>query len=223
MTPRTVKPNQRPSRRIFPAVGGRHRILSDDEIRALFKACPDMGTFGAIVRVLLLTAQRREKVAAMKWEDIVDGEWRIPLEDREKSNAGTLLLPKMVLDIIEQQPRLAGNPHVFAAAKGNGPFNSFSQRKDELDAKLPDMEPWVLHDLRRTARTLMAKASIADNIAERVLGHAILGVHGVYNRHAYLTEKADALNRLATLIERILNPPEPNVIAMPTSASKKRR
>jgi integrase len=114
-------------------------------------------------------------------------------------------------------------PYHVTEDKGNGPFNSFSQRKDELDAKLPDMEPWVLHDLRRTARTLMAKAGIADNIAERVLGHAILGVHGVYNRHAYLTEKADALNRLATLIERILNPPEPNVIAIPTSASKKRR
>jgi integrase len=159
----------------------------------------------------------------MKWDDIVGSEWRIAIEDREKSNAGTLRLPKIVLDIIEQQPRLAGNPHVFAAGKGNGPFNSFSQRKDELDAKVPNMEPWVIHDLRRTARSPMAKAGVADNIAERVLGHAIPGVHGVYNRHDCLDEKAEALHKLSALVERILNPPEPNVIAMPTSARKKRR
>jgi len=53
----------------------------------------------------------------------------------------------------------------------------------------------------------MAKAGVADNIAERVLGHVIGGVQGIYNRHAYLAEKADALQRLATLVETILNPP----------------
>jgi hypothetical protein len=54
----------------------------------------------------------------------------------------------------------------------------------------------------------MARARVADNVAERVLGHAIPGVHGIYNRHAYFDEKADALARLATLVETIWNPPE---------------
>jgi hypothetical protein len=54
----------------------------------------------------------------------------------------------------------------------------------------------------------MAKAGVADNVAERVLGHAIPGIHGIYNRHDYFAEKADALQRLATLVETILNPPE---------------
>jgi integrase len=204
--------------------GGRDRVLDDGEIRALFTACTNMGTFGAIVKVLLLTGQRREKVATMKWDDVVDGEWKIAAEDREKSNAGTLRLPKMVLDIIEQQPRIANSPYVFAAGKGDGPFNSFSQRKAELDKKLPGMAPWVLHDLRRTARTRMVEAGVGDNVAERVLGHAISGVHGVYNRHAYVDEKADALSKLAALIERIVNPPaDDNVVSMPTPARKKRR
>ena len=70
------------------------------------------------------------------------------------------------------------------------------------------MPHWTLHDLRRTARSLMAKVGVADNIAERVLGHAIGGVEGIYNRHAYFDEKADALARLATLVETILNPPD---------------
>ena len=73
----------------------------------------------------------------MRWDDIVDGVWTIQNDEREKSNAGSLQLPKAVIDIIEAQPRIAGNPYVFAAGKGNGPLNSFSQRKDEIDAKLP--------------------------------------------------------------------------------------
>jgi len=79
--------------------------------------------------------------------------------------------------------------------------------KDALAEKL-DMPHWTLHDLRRTARSLMAKAGVADNVAERVLGHAIPGIHGIYNRYEYANEKADALQRLATLVETILNPPD---------------
>jgi integrase len=70
------------------------------------------------------------------------------------------------------------------------------------------MPRWTLHDLRRTARSLMARAGIADNIAERTLGHVINGVEGVYNRYDYVAEKTDALARLATLVETILNPPD---------------
>jgi integrase len=78
--------------------GGEHkrkRFLNDDELRALWKAADDMGTFGALVRVLLTTGQRLGKVAEMRWQDIADdGEWRIPSEAREKTNAGTLKLPQ---------------------------------------------------------------------------------------------------------------------------------
>jgi integrase len=72
------------------------------------------------------------------------------------------------------------------------------------------MPRWTPHDLRRTARSLMAEAGVAENVAERVLGHALLGVHGVYNRYAYADEKADALQRLAAKIEAIVNPPSGN-------------
>jgi integrase len=162
----------------------RKRILTDDEIRAVWKAAD--GTFGALLKVALLTAQRREKVVTMRWDDIDDGVWTMQQSEREKSNAGSLQLPKAVLDIIEDQPRIAGNPYVFAAGKGNGPFNSFSQRKDEIDAKLPgDMPAWTIHDLRRTARSLMSRADVRPDISERVLGHAIAGVEGVYDRHEH--------------------------------------
>jgi integrase len=197
----------------------RNRILDDAEIRAVWKACGDMGAYGALVKLLLLTAQREAKVATMCREDISnDGVWTIPAAPREKGNAAELKLPQLALDIIAAQDVIDGNPYVFPATvgKGNGPFNSFSQRKEELSKKLPAKMPrWVLHDLRRTARSLMARAGIADNIAERVLGHAIGGVQGVYNRHSYLAEKTEALQRLATLVETILNPPaKTNVVPL---------
>jgi integrase len=211
---------------VSPVVRGMHRsngsdrrgkrILDDDEIRALWNV--EAGTFAAFVQVLLLTAQRRDKVATMKWEDITDDIWTIASAEREKGNAGSLRLPAMALDIINAQPRIADNPYVFAG-RGSGPLNAFSQRKEELDAKLPNMPPWVLHDLRRTARSLLSRAGVRPDISERVLGHAIAGVEGVYDRHSYRDEKADALNRLAALVESIVNPAVGNVVAMRSAIS----
>ena len=76
------------------------------------------------------------------------------------------------------------------------------------------MDHWVIHDLRRTARSLLSKVGVSSEIAERVLGHTIKGVEGVYNRHAYTEEKAEALNKLAALVERIINPRASNVISI---------
>jgi len=183
---------------------------------------------------------RANKVATLKRADIsADGVWTIASEAREKSNAGSLRLPPLALDIIAAQPRLADNPHVFPGrAQGRRrkstdksdktppappSFNSFSQRKEELDEKLRGIEPWVLHDLRRTAKSLMARAGVRPDISERVLGHAIAGVEGVYDQHSYDAEKADALQRLADLIETILHPPSDNVVAFAEQAPKRQR
>lgn len=223
----------------------RDRVLNDDELRAFRKACGEMGAFGDLSMVLLHTAQRRDKVARMRHDEIKDGVWHIPTQPREKSNAGALPLPKIVLDLIAKQPRVAGNPYVFIGSKrgrrpwpprsdekarrASGPphFNSFSQRKAELDTKLreqlPKMEPWILHDLRRTARSLMSSAGVRPDIAERVLGHAIPGVEGVYDRHHYTKEKGEALKQLAHAIDAITNPPQGNVVVMQPRAGRRRR
>jgi integrase len=191
----------------------RERILSDDELRLIWNACE--GSFGDIVKLLLLTAQRREKVTTMKWADVKGGVWSMPREPREKTNPGVLPLPQMALDIIEKRNKVADNPFVFPGRVKGKAFNSYSQGKTELDAKLPaDMPGWTLHDLRRTARSLMSRAGITSHIAERVLGHTIKGVEGVYDRHAYDVEKAHALEKLAALVERIVNPPKGNVLPM---------
>jgi integrase len=192
----------------------RARIFTDDEIRLLWNACTETNeTFGALLKVGLLTAQRRDKVATMRWDDLKEGEWTIRVERREKGTAGKLKLPAMTLKIIEQQPRIADNPYVFPG-RGKTAFNSFSQRKAELDERLSDMESWVIHDLRRTARSLLSRAGVRPDISERVLGHAIAGVEGVYDRHSYDAEKADALTRLAALVSSIVNPPRDKVVQL---------
>ena len=122
---------------------------------------------------------------------------------------GSRLASCLLLDIIGRLPRIMGNPFVFAPSDRGAP-PAFITRKLELNKmmreQVPDMKPWVLHDLRRTARSLMSRAGILPHIAEQVLGHAIRGVEGVYDRHSYDDEKADALNRLADLVARIVTP-----------------
>jgi integrase len=206
-----VSPFTRGMRRTDPATRKRARILDDAEIKLIWQAAEGGGRFGAILRLLLLTAQRREKVSAMQWVDVsVDGTWTVPADPRAKGTGGALVLPVAAIDIIRAQPRLGDNPHVFAGS-GMGPFSGFSKAKRELDAKLPHMPQWQLHDLRRTARSLMARAGVRPDVAERVMGHAIAGVEGVYDRHSYRDEKTDALKRLAGLVATILNPPKGNV------------
>jgi integrase len=209
----------------------RKRILADDEIRAMWKAADHGGPFGAIVKLLLLTAQRRDKVASMKRGDIEGDVWTIATEKREKGNAGALRLPPVALDIIAAQDEVVGNPYLFPGneRKRQHPksdrskpphFNAWSKSKPKFDKALPaDMPRWTIHDLRRTARSLMSRAGVSSEHAERVLGHVIGGVEGVYDRHSYMDEKAGALEKLAQLIDRIINPPdETNVVSFPSGA-----
>jgi integrase len=202
----------------------RERILTDDEIRVIWKQAEANGSFGAFVRLGLLTGQRRSKIATMKRSDISDGTWTIPKAPREKGNAGELVLPEMARAIIDSMPQLGNNPYVFAG-RGNSAINSYSKLKLEFDAKLPHdkdkplIAPWTIHDLRRTFRSLLSRAGVRPDIAERCMGHAIEGVEGVYDKHSYSTEKANALKSLATLVDGIVHPRD-NVVPM---KAKRRR
>jgi integrase len=193
----------------------RARILDDDELRRLWEATEGAGVFNGMTRLCLYTGQRSRKVATLKWSDIIDGEWIIATAPREKGNAGSLVLPEAALAVIKAQPQIGDNPYIFASPQGDNKWLSgFSKAKDNLDAKLPGMPHWTLHDLRRTARSLMSRAGVATDISERVLGHALPGMRGVYDRHAYRAEKADALARLAALIDAIVHPRSADVLPM---------
>jgi integrase len=183
----------------------RARVLTDDEIRAVWKVD---GTYGAAVKLLLLTAQRNDKVGSMRWDDIQGNVWTIRTDPREKGNAGKLKLPQAALAILHALPRFVSNPYVFPGRNGGDHFRGLTSGKSkaDFDAKC-GVTGWRIHDLRRTARSLMSRAGIPSEVAERVLGHVIPGVEGVYNRHEYFDEKADALARLAALVEEIVRRP----------------
>ncbi len=197
-------------KRVSPTANARKRILNDAEIRALWHCTGAVGTFGSFARVLLLTAQRRTKIQDMKWDEISPtGDWTIATEAREKGNPLVLKLPALATDTINQIPRRPENPFVFAGRRRGKPINGLSNAKKELDEAMAihmGTKPthWVLHDLRRTAKTLMRRAGVSREISERVLGHAIPGAEGVYDQYSYYDEKAAALRKLGLLVGKIL-------------------
>lgn len=205
--------------RTVPGDRARLRVLTDAELKVAWRAAGDAGAFGGFIRLSLLTAQRRAKVAGMRWADVADdGTWTIPTEAREKSSAGELVLSPLALAVIKAQTKRTDNPYVFAG-RGKAAIAGFSKAKLALDARIAKaegapLEPWTLHDLRRTAKTLMARAGVRPHISERVLGHAITGVEGIYDRHEYRDEKADALKRLAGLIANIIAERADNVVRL---------
>jgi integrase len=210
--------------RVRPRERARTRVLSDDEIRAIWPELVKAGTFGILVKLLLLTAQRRNEVAGMAASEIgADGIWTIPAERYKTKCEHFVPLSKAALAIIEAQPKADGCDYVFPSRAGT-PFSGFASGKAALDkavlatmqqqangVKVAPIPSWTLHDLRRTAKTLMARAGVRPDISERVLGHALPGIQGTYDRHSYADEKRDALEKLADMIERILHPLPSNV------------
>ena len=217
-----VKPRANPKDR------ARTRVLSDDEIRAIWPALGEAATFGALIKTLLLTAQRRDEVAHMSRKEIgEDRIWTIPPERYKTKRPNFVPLSKAALAVIEAQPKIDGCDYVFPS-RAETPFTGFGKSKAKLDkavlaamkkqakegTRIEPIPNWTLHDLRRTAKTLMARAGVRPDISERVLGHVIAGVEGTYDRHSYADEKRDALKKLAEIVERILNPPPANVMML---------
>lgn len=206
----------------------RDRVLDDAEIRAFWSATGDLGVFGGMCRVLLLTGQRRAKVNLMQWDDIVDGVWHIRTEPNEKPNPGKIKLPQMVLDIIEAQPKFKKSPFVFSGLRGRGPFIAIGQYVEHLERRmkliLPDMEPHTLHDLRRTFRTRLAQIGIEETLAQRCIGH-VVGTRNArrYNHHPFFDEMAVAFQALADHVSGLVTPPPSGNVVRLTGRQRPQR
>ena len=173
----------------------------------------------------MLTAQRRDEVARMSRKEIgPDGIWTIPAERYKTKQPNHVPLSRDALDVVTAQAVIEGSDYVFPS-RAKTPYSGFGKSKAKLDklifaamkgqakkgAKVEPIPNWTLHDLRRTAKTLMVRARVRPDISERVLGHVIVGVEGTYDRHSYADEKREALEKLATMIRRIVNPTSSNV------------
>ena len=160
--------------------------------------------FGPLVKLLLLTAQRREEVAGIERAelDLEKGIWAMPREKAKNNRAHTVQLSTAALNVLNSIPKIGGR-FVFTVT-GTAPVSGFSRAKRRLDAAMlatkrdefgADCEPiphWTLHDLRRTATTGMAQLNIPPHVVDKVLNHisgTIRGVAAVYNRFEYLDER----------------------------------
>lgn len=197
--------------RTKPSERKRDRVLTDDELRAVWKAAEGFpGPFGFLVRFILLTATRRNEAADMADSELSGDDWTVPA-DRYKTKLDHVIpLSQAARALLASIPRLDGIPYVFTT--GDRPISGFSKFKIAFD-KSCGVTGWTLHDLRRTGRSLMSRAGVPSDHAERCLGHVIGGVRGTYDRHAYHAEKKQAFEALAAQIDRILNPTD-NVVPM---------
>jgi integrase len=204
----------------------RDRVLTEEELRAFWRAAEAWDhPFGRLLRFILLTATRRNEAAGMRWGELEGTTWTIPAT-RYKTKIDFELPPsRAALDLLAAIIRVG--EYVFTASGGVGSFARYKAKFDKLmlaelcqgaaergdDPEKVALERWTIHDLRRTARSLMTRAGVSPDHAERALGHVIGGVRGVYDRHGYFEEKQRAFEALAAQIERVLKP-RPNVVSM---------
>jgi integrase len=197
--------------RTKPKERARDRILTDDELRAVWRAAEaSKGPFGYLVRFITLTATRRNEAARMPDTELSGDDWIIPGARYKTKIDHVIPLSRAARDLLASIPRIDGVPYIFTT--GKEPIGGFTKFKEAFDKKC-GVSDWTIHDLRRTARSLMSRAGVDADIGERCLGHVIGGVRGTYDRHAYYDEKKRALEALAAQIDRILNPRE-NVVPM---------
>jgi len=186
----------------------RSRILDDDELRRLWAATADEQPFFNFVRLLLLTTARRGEVAGLKWSEVgADGLWTLPAARSKTKTEIVRPLSKAAQAVLVAQPRVGD----YVLTSGAAPLRNFSDPKRKLDA-VAGLSSYRLHDLRRTSRSLLSRAGINSDIAERCLGHALPAIRATYDRHRFLDEMAHAFEALATLIERIVNPTDAAVL-----------
>ncbi len=189
----------------------RDRVLSDDELGEIWKHSGD-GHFGDVIRLLILTAARREEVAAMCWSelDLARAQWTIPAARTKNKQQHIVPLPSLALRIIEGVERRDQRDLLFG--EGDGPFSGWSKSKDRLDERIAKarlkaaqdagltpraMPAWRVHDLRRSAATGMARLGIGIPTIERALNHisgTFGGIVAVYQRHDYAKEMRDAFD-----------------------------
>lgn len=199
----------------------RARTLNDDEIRIIWN-CLDLERKDIDIYVLtklaiktiLLTGQRPGEVTGMKWKDLNGDWWTIPAAERKTREENRVPINPMLAEIIDQVKAIScDSSFVFLSPKyeEERPLTVGSLanaiRRHRVEMKIPDQ--FTPHDLRRTVRTKLAELGVEDIVAEKILGHKLQGVLGIYNRHSYDAEKKNALLLWEKRLSEIIGIAEP--------------
>jgi len=191
----------------------RDRVLTDTEIAAIWNACDQIGyPFGTITKLLFLTGQRRNEVAEMEWADVdlINGIWTQPSSKNKSARKHIVPLSSVARDVLQHVLRVHDDL-VFPARGKDRAASGFSKWKVKMD-QLTGVTRWTLHDTRRTVATKLAALGIPIHVTELILNHSstkLSGVTGVYNRHEYLQERREALERWADHLSGLLYKTKP--------------
>jgi integrase len=187
-------------------IGPRTRVLDDDELRIVWRACGD-DDFGRIVRLLMLTGCRRDEIAKLRWSELdpVTSVLTIPGNRTKSHHALKLPLPRIAIATLPS--RVDDREFVFGPRRG---FRSWSYYTALLNRRIAGSEgrmlaPWTLHDLRRTLRTGLGRLGVAPHVAELVLNHVKKGMIAVYDQYNYQGEIAAALALWADHVTAAVN------------------
>jgi integrase len=192
----------------------RERALSDYELALVWRCSDSLGSpFGPIVRSLILTAQRRDEVGGLVWDELdLDGAlWTLPAVRSKNRREHTIPLAPLAVEILRAQRPFADSPFLFSA-RGRPP-SGFAKAKERLDKSVTKqnggkpIEHWTFHDLRRTAASGMAKIGVDLPVIEKVLNHvsgSFAGIVGIYQRHDFAAEKRAALGSWAARVAAIV-------------------
>lgn len=199
----------------------RQRILSRDEMRLFWRAADEMGyPFGPLFRFLLLTGQRLHEAADMTWSelDLTNELWSIPSERMKTEAPHHVPLSEEAIALLKALPRFEGDA-IFSTTGGARPVSGFSKAKARLEKTMlrlagePDdpakaIKRWVLHDLRRTARTHFSAIPSQDLVRELAISHTRPGLHKTYDQFAYLDEKRALFRAWSKRLVAIVEPPD---------------
>ena len=209
----------------------RERVLSDDELCELWPQFSALGyPWAQFFQMALATGQRRTEVAGMRWEDIdeTDQTWTLPSELTKPGRTHVVPLSALAQEILaecrkEALARLEKVGAYVFTTTADRPISGYSKMKARLDRTvgdarkkrdLQDLEPWTIHDLRRTVGTGLGKLGISRFHIARVLNHADSSVTGIYDRHEYLPEKRYALDTWARYLGDLVSPPTDKIVTM---------
>ena len=207
----------------------RDRVLSDDELRLVWKAADSEGwPFGPLVKLLVLTGQRLSEVGGMRWAelDFEDKLWTLPAERVKNAQRHEVPLSDEAISTLMALPRIKTTKGYVFTTSRDAAVSGFSRAKHRLDAAILNAlsngaitsEHWTFHDLRRTVASGMARLGIQLPVIEKVLNHSsgsFRGIVGVYQRHTFSDEKRKALDVWATFVQSTVSSRQPeNVVRL---------
>lgn len=185
---------------------GKGRMLTEQELGAIWRACADPAVnaaFGAIVRTLILTGQRRTETAQLRWQDVdlASGWWIIPAELTKNGHAHEVPITRPLHEIIEARPRHNSRDWIFTNT-GASPVSGWSKLEPKLREAAGLSEPWTLHDLRRSFRSGLTRLGTDDRLAELMINHRPQDLQAIYDREPRLVERQEVAARWAAHLKK---------------------